>query len=268
MSRFRTLTFALMAGTLFALTPTAMLAQDNEDRSLSVDVDAVEAALAQTNGVELAQELRTPPDDANLPPEFLGATFIDPTVAPTTGPSREQLGVLPFPVGEDAILNIQAAVAYTVEASPAAFGGATSTNSLSYVIFDPFELADDTADEDTLDEITAGVEEGFSRDENGGFWFVDITATVDDDDETSPFEDLEARLVTYWIVEEDTSGAARRFSAAAQLYIVPIGNVFIFSLVTVGVEGSVEATTLSEPAEDLTLTGIEHLATAVETVNR
>lgn len=262
MSGFRKLTVALLASAVFAVTPAAIAAQGNQDAAPQpespIDVDAVSGDVQLIDAATLIEELQTPPLPSDLPGNYFdGATFIDPSVAPTSGPTREQLGVIPFDE-EAAILNVEGSVTYIVRAVPEAFGGAASTNSLSYVIVDPVELVDPVNNEDTLDEIVDGIEESFEQDQSGGLRLVDITE-VDNDagEDDTLLAGVSGRLVTYTL---EADGA----SAAAQLYIVPVGNVFIFSLVTVGDDGPVDYRDLSQPAEDLTVAGIEHLAEAVE----
>ena len=266
MSRFKNVTLALLIGALFAVPPSASAAQSGYGAPLQpdppIDVDLVASEVQQIDTQTLIAALRTPPSPTDLPQGYFeGAAFIDPEVVPASGPSPEQLGVIPFD-DDSSIPNVEGSVAFTVEAAPEAFGGAASTNSLSYVIVDPIELVDPLSPDETLDEIVSGIEERLEQDTG----FVPIDVTVVDDDAAAGGDDtlvegVGGRLVTYRLATESTS-------AAAQLYIVPIGNVFIFSLVAVGDDVPIDLSSLSEPAEDLTVAGIEHLAAAVETIGQ
>ncbi len=265
MSRFKNVTLALLIGALFAVSPSSGAAQGEQDAPLRpdppIDVDLVASEVQQIDAQALIAALRTPPSPSDLPQEhFAGAAFIDPEVIPASGLSPEQLGIIPL--DDTVIPNVEGSVAFTVEAAPQAFGGAASTNSLSYVIVDPIELVDPLNPEETLDEIALGIAESLEQDT--GLGPIDVTV-VDDDaaagGEDTLLEGVGGRLVTYALATESTS-------AAAQLYIVPVGNVFIFSLVAVGDAAAVNPSSLSEPAEDLTVAGIEHLAAAVATISQ
>ena len=266
MSRFKNVTLALLVGALFTVSPSAGAAQGEQEAPLQpdppIDVDLVASEVQQIDAEALVAALRTPPSPSALPQQYFeGAAFIDPEVVSASGPSPEQLGVIPFDEGA-AIPNVEGSVAFTVEAAPEAFDGAASTNSLSYVIVDPVELVDPLNPDETLDEIVLGIEESLEQDTGLG----PIDVTVVDDDAAAGGEDtlldgVGGRLVTYTLATESTS-------AAAQLYIVPVGNVFIFSLVAVGDDTAVNPSSLSEPAEELTVAGIEHLAAAVETIGQ
>lgn len=268
MSRFRRLTFLLLVSALFAATPLTIAAQDGPPtQDPPVDVEALETSLLKLRRGELSEKLiALPLLDTTLPDGFADAEYVDPTVPSATGTTRGQQGVLPF---EDLITltEIEATVAFTVAGDPAVLGGSGNTTSLAYVIFDPIALADDSITGDTLEQIEEGIEETFKNDtvvtvEETFELDPVVTAEIDDqgdeidDDGETLVEGLPGRLVTFTLNSGTTN-------AATQLYILPIGNVFIFSLVTVADDGPVNPNDIAGPAERLTLAGIEHLEDAV-----
>jgi len=260
MTRFKLLTVMLLASAVLAAFPiasTALSAQVDDDVSdPPVDIELVERELARVDSIALAVELETPPVDADLPVGFVEATFVDPNAELPPGTTRGQQGVLDL----EALLGvgIDESVAYTVEGDPAVLGGTVNTSTLSYVIVNPLQFVDDPATEaieDLMLDLEKGIEDSFNAEQTGGLRLVDVTQVDDDDDETLLAE-LDGLLATYTLDDGDVS-------AATQLYIVPVGNVLIFSLVTVGDLEPVNEATLQAPAENLALAGIEHLETAV-----
>jgi hypothetical protein len=264
---FRKLTAALIVSAVFAFTPATITAQgDAPTQDPPVDVEALRASLLEIGQEEQAiqdlanQLVELPLLPTNLPEGFVEAEYVDPTLPPPAGTTRGQQGVLPLEELTQ-LPQIEETVVFTVAGDPSILGGSGSTNSLSYVIFDPLELADDSITGDTLDQIEEGIKETFDLDESGGSRLVGIAEIDDEGDEIGEdgetlVEGLEGRLVTYTLNSGTTN-------AATQLYIVPIENVFIFSLVTVAADGPVDPNAIAAPAEKLTLAGIEHLEDAV-----
>jgi len=270
MSRFKHLSLALLACAMFAAAPAAIAAQSQQPR---VDVDELTDSLILITGATLANQLQQSPPQ-NLPESFLNAQYVDPTVDPAT---RGQRGLIPL----DDIDGIETSVAYTIERKPDLPDGVTktsNTNTLTYVIFYPSQLADDEllGDDDevednhlsnTMDQIEDGIEEQFTANSASTQVGVKLTGveTIDDDDDSTLGAPVDGLLATYTL----SSGSTK---AAAQLNIVQIGNVFIFGLVTVGADGLVNEDELADTteflAEDLTVAGIAHLATTVETIEQ
>jgi hypothetical protein len=264
MSRFKQLTIVMLMCAMFGFAPAVFAAQDDpQDQDPPIDLATLRASLLEIGQDEqatqdLAAELvELPLVSTNLPAGFVEAEHVDPTQPLPPETTRGQQGVLSFEeLG--ALPEIKANVAFTVLGDPAVLGGDGSTNSLTYVIFDPMELADDAITGDTLDQIEEGIEEAFDATTTGGVKLVSI-AEIDDDDDQTLLETLNGRLVTYTLADGTTN-------AAAQLYIVPIENVFVFSLVTIAANGPLNQDDVVAPAENLTMAGIEHLEDAVSTL--
>lgn len=268
MSRFKHLTITLLVCSMFTATPMVIAAQGSPPtQDPPVDVDGLETSLLKLRRGELSNQLiALPLLDANLPDGFADAEYVDPTVPPATGTTRGQQGVLPF---EDLITltEIEATVAFTVAGDLTVLGGSGNTNSLTYIIFDPVALANNSLTGDTLAQIEEGIEATFRNDsivtvEETFNLDPVVTAEIDDqgdeidDDGETLVQGLPGRLVTFTLNRGTTN-------AATQLYILPVGNVFIFSLVTVADDGPVDPKDIAGPAEKLTLAGIEHLEDAV-----
>ena len=101
MSGFRKLTIALLASAVFAVTPAAIAAQGNQDAAPQpdppIDVDAVSSDVQLIDAATLIEELQTLPLPSDLPGNYCdGTTYIDTSVDTAIGPTRAQLGVIPF----------------------------------------------------------------------------------------------------------------------------------------------------------------------------
>jgi hypothetical protein len=265
MSSFKKLAVALLASAVFAATPMAMSAQAAQNAP--IDLDELDASLWSITGESLAARLQQAPPQV-LPAGFTNAQYVDPLIDPTT---LSQRGLIPL----EGIEGIDRTVAYAIDGNPTVANGSaanTNTNTLTYAIFLPSEILDDdlAPDEDdeadnalgdTMDQIEDGIEEQFAADVNPNVGLRLTGVERIDDDVTTFDQELNGLIATYTLSQGSTN-------AAAQLYVVQIGMVFIFGLVTIGHDGQVTEAELADLtavfAEDLTVAGIDHLATTVE----
>jgi hypothetical protein len=239
MIRKMLLTLSLLMGVVFATAPLASAQSD-------VDIEQVSETVLGADTEALLAALETPMADEELPAGFSAAEFVDPAQA--TG----QEGVIPSSdlegtVGSVAyLINYEPSASATPdgEASPEAGMGAFSfgMGSLNYVAFE------DELDSGDLQDFKDGAEEGIagSATPEAG---TNQTATVED----ITVNDTDAVLLTY-VIEEDG------VQSVVQMIAVPVGSVMVMSMVVYASE-TVDADMLRTDAENLVLSGIDHLGT-------
>lgn len=202
-------------------TPTAAQTDD-------VDIDAIAGDVSAADPDALVEGLEAPMRDRDLPEGFSDAEFVDPADAST------ETGL----IGGDDLEGSLGSVGYTLTGDPEIIDGENIIVSVQYVVFDEDEIGPDP-----LDDFITGAE-GSLEDVDTG----DGDVSVD----TIEVNSVDAGLITY--SQEDSSA-----SAVAQYLVIPVGNVFVFTSLTVASTSAVDADDVYDFAEDLALSSITHL---------
>jgi len=216
------------------------------------DVSSIAKDVLAADPQSLLEGLQTPPSDKDLPEGFSDAQYVDiasdatPVASPVSDDiSRDCL------YDASSLGQTEGAVGYSIVGDTTALNFPYVCASINYVIFEEGALG-----KTPLEDFKTGVEQGIN--ESGGEGTPDSQGGIGEvTDTTVAGED--AVLLTYTI--ED--GGAH---VVVQTLALPVGNVFVISLVSVADTSEIDADQIAEYADQLTVAGIAHLGTVVEGV--
>lgn len=222
------LLLTLLAGLALSSAPLAAAQEGEED----VDVTAIAETVLAADPEALVEALVDPPADADLPEGFLNPP--DGTPANADLAENFQIPESEFP---DAVGSINFPFDTDAEVIP----GLVSAGYLNYVV-----LEEEITDEQ-LDEFRQGVEEGLGTPDAA------IQSSVED----LTVGGVDGLLISVVTTQESVS-------AVVQLVVLPVGNTFVIGTALVADQGEVDQDEVQTFAEDLTLTGAEHLGMVAE----
>lgn len=242
--------FSVLFSVMLAST-TAIAAQTSEP-----DVAAISKSVLSANPQTLIQGLQTPMSNSALPKDFSDAKFHNiegkatPTEATPTGATPVS-GSTASDCLYDAsgLKGTEGAVGYSVVGDTAAIGVPYVCASINYVVFNEKALGSHP-----LADFKSGIQEGLQSsagegtpDAQGGIAkVVDVKVAGED-----------AVLLTYTL-------KSQRTSVVVQTLALPVGNVFVISLVTLGDVTKVDSGAAETYANELTVAAIEHLGTVAK----
>ncbi|MGC4191979.1 MAG: hypothetical protein QM589_12580 [Thermomicrobiales bacterium] len=214
---------------LLASTPLAAA------RSSEPDVKAIGDSVLAADPTDLIAALETPMRARELPDGFTKATYVD--ISTAEGAASEDC------MYDASTVSVEGAAGYVVTADPEVVPYTYSCASVNYLAFNEKDLGDDP-----LGDFKKGVESGLedSSSEGGTGEVTDTTVAGED-----------AILITYNL---EQNGAY----VVVQTLAIPVGNVFVVTLVSVGDSAQVDADDVETLANDLTIAAIEHLGTVAE----
>lgn len=220
---------------LLMVSPSLVAAQDKHQATDGPDIATIGQAVEETDPETLLADLQTPPRARALPDGFTKATYVDTTTSK---------GVAASDCLYDASGNsdIIGGVGYTLDVDTSVIDYKYTCASINLIVFDPEVIGSDA-----LDQFKEGAAQSAATPaSNGGVTKVTDT-TVDGED---------AVLITYTLKQDSSN-------VVVQSVAIPVGNVFVVTLVSVGDTGRVPAADVEQIANDLAIAGIEHLATTV-----
>ena len=174
---------------------------------------------------------KTPPRSRTLPDGFSKAEFVD--ISTAEGAASADC------MYDASTVDVEGAAGYLLTADPDVVTYAYSCASINYLAFNSKDMG-----RDPLGDFKQGVESGLEESDGGEV--ADITVAGED-----------AILITYTL---EQNGAY----VVVQTIAIPVGNVFVVALVSVGDSAEVDADEVEQLANDLTVAGIEYLGTVAE----
>ncbi len=227
--------FSVVASLLLASTSTFAAQSGN------VDVAGIGKDVLAANPKALLDGLQTPMRNSALPKGFSDATYSDISATPAAN-SKDCL------YNASNLSGTEGAVGYTVAADTTELGVPYVCASINYVVFNVNELGNTP-----LKDFKKGVMEGLGAtgqgtpDAQGG-----LAKVIDTKVAGEP-----AVLLTYSLNSKGTS-------VVVQTLAIPVGNVFVISLVTYGDTGKVDSKAAATYANELTVAAIDHLGTVAK----
>jgi hypothetical protein len=230
--------FLVMVGVLLSLmmASTPLVAAQSEP-----DVAKIGKAVSAADPADLIAALETPMRARDLPDGFTKAAYVD--ISTAKGAASEDC------MYDASSVQVEGAAGYVVTVDPEIVPYAYRCASVNYLAFDEQDMGDDPLG-DFKDGVESGLEESASEATPDG-----STSTSDVTDITVAGED--AILITY-TVEQD--GAY----VVVQTVAIPVGNVFVVALVSVGDATEIDADDVETLANDLTVAAIDYLGTVAE----
>lgn len=232
--------FTVVISVMLAST-TTIAAQSSEP-----DVAAISKSVLSANPQALIEGLQTPMGDSALPRDFTGAEFHDIEGKSTPVEATPASGSSTSDCLYDAsgLKGTEGAVGYSVVGDTAALGVPYVCASINYVVFNESALGSHP-----LADFKSGIEQGLQSsagegtpDAQGGLAkIVDVQVAGED-----------AVLLTYTLDSKSTS-------VVVQTLALPVGNVFVISLVTLGDINTVDSAAAETYANELTVAAIDHL---------
>lgn len=238
---------------LFSVLVSVMLASTTTiaAQSSAPDVAAISKSVLSANPQALIEGLQTPMSNRALPKDFSDAKFHDIEGKSTPAAATPVSGSTSSDCLYDAsgLKGTEGAVGYSVVGDTAAIGVPYVCASINYVVFNEKALGSHP-----LADFKSGIQEGLQSsagegtpDAQGGIAkVVDVKVAGED-----------AVLLTYTLKSQGTS-------VVVQTLALPVGNVFVISLVTLGDVNKVDSGAAETYANDLTVAAIEHLGTVAE----
>ena len=217
----------MLALGIFSSLSLAVAAPIAAQTDTAVDIAAIGDDVLAADVDTLLEGLQEPIADRDLPDGISEAEYIAPEDV------TEDLGLLT----EDALEGTLGSAAFVLVGDPDELNGDDVSVSIQYVVYDEADLGDDP-----IGDFVTGAEGGLTDLPEG------TDATVD----TIDLEGEDAALISF----SQTSGSA---SAVNQYIAIPVGNVFVFATITVSSAEEVDADSVFDATEALTLAAIEHL---------
>lgn len=208
------------------------------------DVPAIAKSVLSADPTALLDGLQTPMRNRALPEGFSDAEYRD-----ITGASTPEAGVDTSKeclYDASGLSGTNGAVGYNVVGDAAALNAAYVCASINYVVFDEKALGDTP-----LEDFKSGIQQGLERssgegtpDAQGGIGKLVDTRVAGED----------AVLLTYTLESDGTS-------VVVQTLAIPVGDVFVISLVTIADTTQVDARAARTYANELAVAAIDHLGT-------
>ena len=237
--------FTVLVSVMLAST-TTIAAQSSEP-----DVAAIGKSVLKADPQALIAGLQTPMSDTSLPQDFSDAETHDIEGKSTPVAATPASGSSTSDCLYDAsgLKGTKGAVGYSVIGDTAALGVPYVCASINYVVFDESALGSHP-----LADFKTGIEQGLQSsagegtpDAQGGLAkVVDVKVSGED-----------AVLLTYTLESQGTS-------VVVQTLALPVGNVFVISLVTLGDTSKVDSTAAETYANELTVAAVDHLGVVAE----
>lgn len=218
----------LLMSLLMASTP--LVAAQTEP-----DVKAIGKAVEKMDSATLIEGLQTPPRARTLPDGFTKAEFVD--ISTAEGAASADC------MYDASTISVEGAAGYIMTVDTSVIDYKYTCASINYLVFNPDDLGSDP-----LGDFKSGVESGLeeSSSEGGAGEVTDTTVAGTD-----------AILITYTLKQ---NGA----NVVVQTLALPVGNVFVVTLVSVGDTGAVKPAAVEQLANDLAVAAIDYLGTVAE----
>lgn len=211
------------------------------------DVPAIAKSVLSADPAALLDGLQTPMRNRALPDGFSDAEYRDITGTSTpeagTDTSKECL------YDASGLSDTEGAVGYNVVGDASVVKATYVCASINYIVFNERALG-----KTPLADFKSGVEQGLgdaagegTPDAQGGLARILDTKVAGED----------AVLLTYTL---DSSGT----SVVVQTLAIPVGDVFVISVVTIGDSAKVDARAAKTYANELTVAAIDHLGTIAD----
>jgi hypothetical protein len=208
------------------------------------DVAEIGKAVSAADPTALIAALETPIPASDLPEGFTEATYVD--INSATGAASEDC------MYDASSVAVEGAAGYVVTADPEAIPYKYTCASINYLAFDEADMGSDPLGdfkegvESGLAESATPAAEGTPAEDNGQATVTDTTVAGED-----------AILITYTLKQEGAS-------VVVQTLAIPVGNVFVVALVSVGDTATVDPADIETLANDLTVAAITYLGTVAE----
>lgn len=220
------LVFAMLFGFILTTAPLAV-AQDEE-----VDVAEISETVLAADPEALVEGLESPPEDDQLPEGFVNP--------PSGTPANQEISEA-FTSEVSDFDDTLGTVNFIFDTDPEVVPGEVSTGILTYIVLE------EEVTEEVFDEYRSGLEESIAT----------PVAGADTSIEDVEVGGVESVLVTF----NQSDGST---SAVVQLLSVPVGNTIVIGTVVAGSQEEIDPAEIQTNAEELTLAGIEYLATLAE----
>lgn len=231
--------FLVLAGVFLSvlMASTSLVAAQSEP-----DVAAIGDAVSSADQATLISDLETPMKARELPSGFTDASYVD--ISTAAGAGSEDC------MYDASTVGVTGAVGYLVTVDPDVVSYPYTCASINYLAFDEKDMGNDPLG-DFKQGVESGLEESSTPAADGtpasdGGTVTDVTVAGED-----------AILLTYTLQQ----GGAY---VVVQTLAIPVGNVFVVALVSVGDSAEVDAADVETLVNDLTVAAIDHLGTVAE----
>ncbi|MGN6032801.1 MAG: hypothetical protein ACTHQE_14200 [Thermomicrobiales bacterium] len=230
--------FLVLAGVLLSLmlASTPLVAAQTEP-----DVATIGKAVSAIDPADLIASLETPIPARDLPDGFTKAEYVD--ISTAKGAASEDC------MYDASSVQVEGAAGYIVTVDPEVVPYTYTCASINYLAFDKSDIGDDP-----LGDFKKGVESGLEQSASEATP-AGSTSTSEVTDITVAGED--AILITYTLEQDGTH-------VVVQTVAIPVGNVFVVSLLSVGDASAIDAKDVETLANDLTVAAIDYLGTVAE----
>ncbi|MGC4105824.1 MAG: hypothetical protein QM753_05615 [Thermomicrobiales bacterium] len=230
--------FLIAVGVLLSLmmASTPLVAAQTEP-----DVAKIGKAVSAVDSTDLIAALETPMPARDLPDGFSKAEYVD--ISTAKGAASEDC------MYDASSVKVEGAAGYIVTVDPEVVPYAYTCASINYLAFNEKDMGNDP-----LGDFKTGVESGLEESAS--------EATPDGSSSTSDVTDVtvageDAILITYTLEQDGAH-------VVVQTLAIPVGNVFVVALVSVGDAKTVDAKDVETLANDLTVAAIDYLGTVAE----